>query len=262
MTRSVDILDAPYSLRGPFLAAMTLHGTVLAGLILYGYMSRGGQTFGAPDAGGGAVGVEAVDKIPLAHQGPQNPVANDSQSQIPQTPVTKPVERSKVEPPDPDAVPLKNKRAKLKPSEVAATRQVFRNYDKLMDNQLTTKMAPQVSSTMFSPTPGSGRIGTGLNTTLGNRFPAYAAQIQSLVAQHWRTGDVDANIKNGPVVIATFDLMRDGSTRNLVILQGSGIPSLDNSVKRAILDASPFPPIPNGYDKDYAKVEFSFELKR
>jgi hypothetical protein len=31
-------------------------------------------------------------------------------------------------------------------------------------------------------------------------------------------------------------------------------------VRRAILDASPFPPIPDG--RDSAKVEFTFELKR
>jgi TonB family protein len=62
-------------------------------------------------------------------------------------------------------------------------------------------------------------------------------------------------------VIATFELLRDGSVRNLAILQGSGISTLDFSVRRAIQD-SRFPPIPAGFDKDYAKVEFTFELKR
>jgi outer membrane biosynthesis protein TonB len=46
------------------------------------------------------------------------------------------------------------------------------------------------------------------------------------------------------------------------LLQTSGVPSLDFSVKRAILDASPLPPIPPGFDRDSAKVEFTFELKR
>ena len=73
---------------------------------------------------------------------------------------------------------------------------------------------------------------------------------------------MDARIQTGPTVIATFELMRDGSVRNVQILQTSNIPALDFSVKRAILDASPFPPIPAGFERDSAKVEFSFELKR
>jgi len=74
--------------------------------------------------------------------------------------------------------------------------------------------------------------------------------------------EVDASLRTAPVVIATFDLMRDGSTRNVKILQRSGNLSLDNSVQRAILDASPFPPIPAGFEHDFARVEFWFELKR
>ena len=73
---------------------------------------------------------------------------------------------------------------------------------------------------------------------------------------------MDARIQTGPTVIATFELMRDGSVRNVQLLQTSNIPSLDSSVKRAILDASPFPPIPAGFERDSAKVEFWFELKR
>jgi periplasmic protein TonB len=82
------------------------------------------------------------------------------------------------------------------------------------------------------------------------------------VAQKWKTTDVDARLQTAPTVIATFDLMRDGSVKNFQILQRSGNPALDYSVQRAVLEASPFPPIPQGYEKDSAKVEFWFELKR
>jgi len=56
--------------------------------------------------------------------------------------------------------------------------------------------------------------------------------------------------------------MRDGRIRNLRIVQQSSISALDYSAQRAILEASPFPPIPPGFDKDSAHVEFTFELKR
>ena len=165
-------------------------------------------------------------------------------------------------PPPPDAVPIKMRTPKKKVARVASERQRFRPYDQLEKNQLTTQTAPQVSNPAFTSQAGSGRIGTGLNTTLGAQFGGYAAQIRELVAQHWNTGEVDPRVQNAPVVIATFELMRDGSIRNLEILQRSGIPSLDFSVQRAIQDASPFPPLPVAFPKDSAKVEFNFELKR
>jgi TonB family protein len=257
----VATFDRRDSLRGPFFTAMTMHAALIGAVIVSGWAGQR-QSFGDPNAGGTAVGVEAVDKIPLHHEGPQNPLANDSPSQVPQTPVTKPVDRAKEAKPDPDAVPLKNREVKRKPAAQESVHQRFRPYEDLQKNQLTSTQAPQVSSNLYSAQPGSGRISTGSNTTLGNRFAAYGAQIQELVARHWRTGDVDPNVQKAPVVIATFELLRDGSIRNVQILQASGVSSLDFSVRRAILEASPFPPIPPSFEKDYARVEFWFELKR
>jgi periplasmic protein TonB len=261
MTPHAGILESQESMRRPFLWALALHGMIIFSAAIYGWISSQTDFFGAKDAGGGAVGVEAVDKIPLPHQGPQNPLASDTKSEVPQTPA-KPVEKAKVEKPDPDAIPLKSRKVKKKLSEIASERQKYRPFDQLDHNQITSKQAPAVSNPLYSAQVGAGRIGTGMNTTLGNRFGGYAQQIRQLVAQKWRTGDVDQSVRNAPTVIATFELMRDGSARNVRILQGSGIPSLDFSVQRAILEASPFPPIPPGFDKDYAKVEFWFELTR
>jgi TonB family protein len=147
-------------------------------------------------------------------------------------------------------------------TDVASERQRFRPFKELDNNQVFSKQAPQVSNPLFAATPGTGRVGPGVNTTLGTRFAGYSQQIQQLIAQKWRTNDVDARIQSAPEVIATFDLMRDGSVRNLQILQRSGIQPLDYSVQRAIMEASPFPPIPPGFDRSSAKVEFWFELKR
>jgi TonB family protein len=260
MSQHADILDQHEPMRGAFIAAISLHAAILLSFFVSGWLAGHSESFGAQDPSG-AVGIEAVNSIPLPSHGPQNPLANNTESTVPQTP-TKPVEKPKVEPPPPpDAVALNRRTRKLPPQD-ASVKQRFRNYDQLMNNQLTTKTAPAVSSPLFAQKPGAGQVGTGANTTLGNRFAGYAAQIQQLVAQHWRTADVDARLQTAPPVIATFDLMRDGSIRNVRLLQTSNIPSLDASVQRAILDASPFPPIPAGYDKDYAKVEFIFELKR
>ena len=254
-----DILDQPQPLNRAFVAALTLHVTLIAGMGIYGWVSSHHESFGAPDAGGGAIGIEAVKSIPLLHSGPQNPVANDTESQVPQQPA-KPLDREKEEKVSPNAVALKMK--KRLPAYVASERQKFRPFNQIDQNQVFAKQAPQVSNPLFSAMPGSGRIGTGANTTLGTRFSAYAQQIQQLVAQKWHTNDVDARVQTAPVVIASFDLLRDGRIRNLRVVQQSGVSALDYSVQRAILEASPVPPIPQGFDKDSAKVEFTFELKR
>jgi len=257
-----DILDDRDRLGGAFAGALALHAALVGALTAYSLYTGHREAFGAKDAGGGSIGVEAVNSIPLPHHGAENPVANDTESQVPQTPA-KPVEKVKQEkPPSPDAVPLKSKKAKKEPAKVASAQQHFRPFKELDPNQLTNKEAPQISNSQFSAMPGAGRVGTGSNTTLGTRFGGYAQQIQQLVAQKWRTSDVDPTVNSGPTVIATFDLMRDGTTRNVKLLQKSGIPSLDFSVERAILEASPFPPIPPGYERDSARVEFWFELKR
>jgi len=263
MTQHVDILDVRESMRGGIWGSLALHGTLIGIALAYAFMNANVVQFGDPNAGGSAVGVEAVKSIPIPHQGQPNPLANDTQSQVPQTPA-KPVERKKEEAPPPDAIPLRDRNAKKKPAKLASERQRFRNYDELQQNQLTTPAAPQVSNPIYSAQPGSGRIGTGMNTTLGSRCGAYAEQIKQLVAQRWNTGGVDARLTTAPVVIATFDLNRDGSISNLKLLQTSGIEALDTSVQRAILDSSPFPPIPpvGCTDKSSARVEFNFELKR
>jgi protein TonB len=254
-----DILEEREPLRRAFLAALTLHVTLLASMGIYAWMDAHRDSFGAQNAGGGAIGIEAVKSIPLLHSGEQNPVANDTESQVPQQPA-KPVEKVKEEKVSPKAVALKMK--EKRPAEVASERQRFRPFKEIDQNQVFARQAPQVSNPLFSAMPGSGRIGTGANTTLGTRFAGYAQQIQQLVAQKWHTNDVDARVQTAPVVIASFDLMRSGEIRNLRILQQSGISALDYSVQRAILEASPFPPIPPGFERDSAKVEFTFELKR
>ena len=109
---------------------------------------------------------------------------------------------------------------------------------------------------------GAGRVGTGANTTLGSRFGAYSALIQERITQRWRTGDVDANIRTAPQVVVNFEIQRDGTIGAPRIVQGSGIATLDFSVRRAILEASPFPPLPKEFERNSATVEFVFELKR
>jgi TonB family protein len=260
VTAPEEILGPPERIRGAFLAALAMHAALIGGMIFSGWLAAHRDIFGAPDAGGGSVAIEAVNTIPLPHHGPQNPLASDTESEVPQAPA-KPLERVKEEKPPPDAVALKSRTAKKTPAETASEKNKFRPFKEIDPYQVYSKSAPAVSNPAFSAA-GAGRIGMGANTTIGNRCPAYAAQIQQLVAGHWNTSSVDASVRTAPTVIATFELMHDGTARNVHILQGSGVGPLDSSVERAILDASPFPKIPDCFDRDQASAEFWFELKR
>jgi len=258
-----DILDQRESLRGPFTGALALHAAVVVALVLYAFILGHREAFGDPNAGGAAVGITVTKSIPLPHSGPENPVAHDTQSQVPQEPAKQ--ERVKREPPPPkNAVELKSKNAKPLRAKVETQPQVrhFKSFDELDPNKMKSQQAPAVSNPQYSEMAGAGRIGTGANTTLGSRFGAYSALIQERVTQHWRTGDVDASIRTAPQVVVRFEIRRDGTVSAPSIVQGSGITTLDFSVRRAILEASPFPPLPNEFERNSAMVEFVFELKR
>jgi len=96
-------------------------------------------------AGGGAVTVEMVDKIPLQHQGVENPVANDTQIARPQQPAK--VDREKEEVIPPDAIPLKS-RSKKTLAHVASQSH-FQHFEDLDHNQVFAKDAPQLVNKMF-----------------------------------------------------------------------------------------------------------------
>jgi TonB family protein len=256
MTAYADMFDQRESLRKPFIGAVTLHCLLVGGMLLSVWLKGSVNPFGDKNAGGAAVGIEAVSAIPLVHHGETNPVANDSPSEVQQEPAKQ--ERIKREPVSKDAIPIKTKLAKQAPKETA--RSTYKSFDEIDPNKVYSKQ-PQAVSTPMYQAAGAGQIGVGLNTTLGTRFGEYAARIRQLVAEKWSTGDVDATLKTAPTVIATFELMRDGSVRNVRIAQSSRVSALDFSVRRAIEDAK-LPPIPADFDKSSATVEFMFELKR
>jgi TonB family protein len=110
--------------------------------------------------------------------------------------------------------------------------------------------------------PGSGGVGVGKGTPLGDRFGAYAALLQQLIGQKWKTQDVDGRIHTAPPVIVNFTILRDGTIRDIRVKTSSGNSTLDRSAERALYDVGKVAPLPAGYERDKAEIEFWFELKR
>ena len=259
-----DILDVRESLRRPLLGSLGLHAGVAALIALLGVANFAKRDqWGDPNSkGGGAVGVTVVKSIPITgHEGPMNRVANDSKSQVPE-PLTKPDKKSKTaEKEEEDALPLKSKHPR-KSSSSDNYRNPRTNPSPQSDNQLTSRVGQAASSPLYAPAPGSGGVGVGDGTPFGSRFGAYVALIQDRVAQRWHTEQVDARIRTLPAAIVTFDIQRNGQVTNFKVVQSSGNVSLDYSARRAVLEASPFEPLPAAYSGSSATIEFWFSLKR
>ncbi len=257
MPTHTDVLDEQDSLRGPFAESLILHAVVFGLLVLSTIrFQQHHETWGGATHAGDAVTVNAVKSIPLpARTGPINPVANPTESHVPQA--LKPEPKKRVKAPEPEAIPLKSRFAEKQPKPQAMQR--YRS-EPLRPNQVTAADAPAARSPMFQK-PGTGEIGVGPNNALGNRFGAYADLVVRRVSEKWQTNGL-AGLQTAPLVIVTFDILRDGSVRNVQVVQRSGNSTLDFSAQRAVTDAAPFPPLPPEYDRNEANVELHFQLQR
>jgi protein TonB len=263
MAPHVDILDERESLKRPFYGSVALHMAVAGAIATYALLgNRTRVLWGDPSSlGGGAMTVGVVKQIPLpSRAGLVNPLANDTESSVPQAPPKpKPVERTPE--PEPDAISLKSRSPQKKPAPKAASRDQFRVPGSERANQLSSSSGQALTSPMIGMT-GSGGIGVGSGSPFGARFGYYVDLLRQRVGEKWRTSDVDPRVQSAPPVVVTFTIHRNGSVSGVRVVQRSGNTVLDTSAQRAIYDAAPLPPLPAGFERDSATIEFWFQLRR
>jgi protein TonB len=263
MSPHVDILEQSEHLGRPFVGSIVFH-SALAVLVAGAtwVQNRDSLRLGSP--GGGRPGAVLVtpSSIPIPNSGgPINPVANPTKSQLPTPPEKKAPPKSSPKAPDPNAVALPSKNAPpKKPSWYTEPNDKFRKAQKFEPNQLYSTAGRPLSNPNMQ-VPGTGGIGlSGTNSPFGSQFGAYAELLIQQVARVWNKPALTTN--NSPQATVSFTLRRDGSVVDVKITQRSGLPALDFSAQRAILDAAPFPPFPPGLNKAEAGIDFVFELKR
>ena len=256
MSPHVDILEQPEHLGRWFVRSLGFHVLVGLTLVSYGFLlHRNGVQFGSPNGGGiGSVVVNPVTRIPLpAREAAENPVANETESQVP----TPPPEHKKAKErafEEPDAVPIRGRHAERR-EETPPNK--FREQQLDQPNQIYSQAGQRMSSPMFG-LQGGGGVGVGESSPFGVEFGWYAKLIVDKVGRTWRTAD----LKNVTQVAAVmFTLRRDGTVTRVHITEPSGNATLDFSAQRAIFDASPFPPLPAQYPDNTAEVELRFSLK-
>lgn len=258
MQQHVDILDQQDSLGVPFVESVLLHAAIAGAFILASIsFQHSRQVWGSPNTGAGnAVAINAVKSIPLpSRAGRINPVASDTESEVPQASAPKPEPKKQVKVPD-NAIPLKSRLAKNQPKPEVS--HVYRPKP-IPENQLLSHIGQAAVSPMFQK-PGAGGVGVGPNSTFGTQFGAYADLVVQRVTDKWQTSGLAG--LNLPMVVVTFDIMRNGNVANAKIAQRSGNSTLDYSALRAVTDAAPFPPLPANYSGSSTSVELRFQLQR
>jgi protein TonB len=264
MPGHADILDRPEPLLPSFWGSVLLHGLAIGGLLVAGAVERASRLqMGDPHGGGlGGVMVNPVATIPLPNRGGlENPVANDTESLVPEAPQPKAKPAAKVKAPAPNAIALKSEKDLKRPRDAGSQPNKWRDQQKYDQSQLYSNAGQRVNSPQYGLSGGGG-VNVGNNSPFGERYGAYAALICDAVTRNWKTSDVNPRLMTAPVVVVTFTIQRDGSVTNVHLSQKSGIEPLDISAQRAVWDSQPFQPLPAGFPRSQADVELRFELKR
>ena len=86
-------------------------------------------------------------------------------------------------------------------------------------------------------------------------FTYYLRQIQQKVSERWRAPTSGGTSQRSVVL---FEILRDGRIKDPIVEQTSGDSLFDQSALRAIMEASPFPPLPQDFKASSLRVHFGF----
>lgn len=106
---------------------------------------------------------------------------------------------------------------------------------------------------------GSMGIGGGQGPATDPGLAFYAQRITSLIGEAWRKPYV--NVGGGTVLasIVYFGIRKDGTVFGIDVEETSGIPNMDQSAMRAVIDAGRLPPLPPTFTGDELTVSFKFQ---
>jgi len=247
----------PREATGRYLTVSVLiHAGIVGALLVNGFLKP--ERFGAPKASSGSVGVNAVASIPMPHrEGPQNPLAHDTQSTVP-TFEEKPLPPARAVAP-PDAIPIPNKFEKPKKQPRPPAPTTYKPATPYKDNQLYSHTPQATTSNMYGM-KGAGGIDIGPQSVLGSRFGAYVELMRDRIAQRWNTADVRSLPSQKCAV--SFTIARNGAVSNVQVSQPSGNYLLDTSAKRAVIDANPLPALPAELQRNEVTVELWFQVQK
>jgi protein TonB len=260
MQASAPYMDEREPLGKAFIGSLATHAGIVAAVLAMGYFHLT-DNWGSEHASSGSVGVSMVKTIPIPrNEGPKNPLANDTHNIVPQKvePVAKP--KPEVKMPDPKAIALPDRVEKpKKPTPKQEAKAFAPQVATYQPNQVYSKTAQAMNSPLYGM-QGAGGIDIGPASVLGDRFGAYVDLMRRRISDKWNTADVRATPSQKCAI--SFVIARDGTVSNVQVATPSGSYLLDNSAKRAVIDASPLPGLPAQYNGSTVPVTLWFQLRQ
>lgn len=94
--------------------------------------------------------------------------------------------------------------------------------------------------------PNASRLNTGALSfdTAGWDLGPYARKVQERVQSNWHVPEAQVVLRQRGWVAIRFDVLKDGSIRDLQVVRPSGVPSYDQSALDALRSSDPLPPLP------------------
>ena len=105
---------------------------------------------------------------------------------------------------------------------------------------------------MDQGTPGASITATASGPSFP--YPWYLKAVSDKLDQYWKpSGESVCQVR--------FIIARDGIVSSAVVSKSSGDSYFDQVALRAVQDASPMPPLPNGYPEETLRVFMTFKKK-
>lgn len=240
--------------RKPLLLSVGFHGLLLcAGLVLSYVMHPHGNASSWGTNGGEAVEAQLVSAaIPIPHpEQSENIVATENKGVTQTQPQPKQVETE-------DGIAIQGK---VKPQKI--TKPALPTH--VQPRPMPTPVDTAVPYGEGGPVSGPFGAFTANNTkggfsvkdaAFGNKYGWYIDVIRHKVQSNWLTYEIDPRITAPHRAFFEFDITRDGRPTNVQMTQSSGVPSLDQSAKRALERIDGFGALPEG---STLHVEFWFD---
>jgi protein TonB len=249
------------TLKGGLSFSLIFHAAIAALLVGSVIFQHTGDSWGGP---GGAITVGVVGSVPAVPMPrPETETTNRVVDE------SKGLYKAETPPPPPvDATPIPKFEKNKPPKYISKPSKVLENPVKPPPNAVPYGGGgtPAVPYSSFALGAGTTQAGMSFNGAgggnFGDRFSWYVEAVQRKVSSNWLQSTVDPRISFAPRLVATFDILRDGSVANIQITKSSGNPSVDTSAVRAIRDAAPMDRLPPGYAGSQVSVEFWFDFKR
>jgi TonB family protein len=166
---------------------------------------------------------------------------------VPVKPKPKPVKK-------PAPPPIEKAKPSLKPSPA----EIPDEAEDSPELEPTERESPDQVAKATEPTEPGIQLVTPLMEAVALKYPYYINALKRKINENW--SPPGAGFAEAREVLVVFTILRDGSVHGVEVEQSSGDIFYDQAARRAVLRATPFPPLPEGYAGQDMIIHFSFLL--